>query len=72
VSEVRGRAPALVEGEPISSLALQLRIVAGGLVELFWRAIVQSEIRRGGWRAPLVHALLFWGARARVVVSGRP
>jgi ferredoxin len=39
------------------------------MVELWRRAIVQSGIRPGGWRAPLMHALLFWGATGLVAAT---
>lgn len=37
-------------------LPLQVR-----LREFFRRVIVQESFRSGGWRAPLMHGLLFWG-----------
>jgi NAD-dependent dihydropyrimidine dehydrogenase PreA subunit len=55
----------LLKSRPESSA----RIVAGGLLELWRRAIVQSGIRPGGWRAPLMHALLFWGATGLVAAT---
>jgi ferredoxin len=48
---------------------MSARLVADGLVELWRRAIVQSGIRSGGWRAPLMHSLLSWGAAGLVAAT---
>lgn len=46
-----------------------MQAVAGALVELWRRAVLQRGIRPGGWRAPLMHALLFWGATGLVAAT---
>lgn len=45
------------------------RAAARGLSELWRRAVLQSGIRPGGWRAPTMHGLLFWGASGLAVAT---